>query len=98
MAKCCVFAGQGAQVPGMGRDFAEELGSRNVRCNAVAPGFIVFAMTDKLPDEVMKQYAATIPLGRFGTVEDIANCVAWLPGDQLSYVTGQVISVNCGMV
>ena len=77
---------------------AKELGSRNVRCNAVAPGFIVSAMTDKLPDEVKKQYAATIPLGRFGTVEDIANCVAWLAGDQSSYVTGQVISVNGGMV
>ena len=77
---------------------AKELGSRNVRCNAVAPGFIVSAMTDKLPEEVKKQYAATIPLGRFGTVEDIANCVAWLAGDQASYVTGQVISVNGGMV
>ena len=77
---------------------AKELGSRNVRCNAVAPGFIVSAMTDRLPDEVKKQYASTIPLGRFGTVEDIANCVAWLAGDQSSYVTGQVISVNGGMV
>lgn len=77
---------------------AKELGSRNVRCNAVAPGFIVSAMTDKLPDDVKKQYASTIPLGRFGTVEDIANCVAWLAGDASSYVTGQVISVNGGMV
>ena len=77
---------------------AKELGSRNVRCNAVAPGFIVSAMTDKLPDDVKKQYASTIPLGRFGTVEDIANCVAWLAGDAASYVTGQVISVNGGMV
>ena len=77
---------------------AKELGSRNVRCNAVAPGFIVSAMTDKLPDDVKKQYASTIPLGRFGTVEDIANCVAWLAGDAASYVTGQGISVNGGMV
>ena len=77
---------------------AKELGSRNVRCNAVAPGFIVSAMTDKLPDDVKKQYASTIPLGRFGTVEDIANCVAWLAGDAASYVTGLVISVNGGMV
>ena len=77
---------------------AKELGSRNVRCNAVAPGFIVSAMTDKLPDDVKKQYAATIPLGRFGTVDDVANCVAWLAGDQSAYVTGQVISVNGGMV
>ncbi len=77
---------------------AKELGSRNVRCNAVAPGFIVSAMTDKLPDDIKKQYAATIPLGRFGTVEDIANCVAWLASDDSAYVTGQVISVNGGMV
>ena len=77
---------------------AKELGSRLVRCNAVAPGFIVSAMTDKLPDDLKKQYADSIPLKRFGTGEDVANCVAWLAGDEASYVTGQVISVNGGMV
>ena len=77
---------------------AKELGSRRIRCNAVAPGFIVSAMTDKLPDELKKQYAESIPLKRFGTGEDIANCVAWLAGEESSYVTGQVISVNGGMV
>ena len=77
---------------------AKELGSRLVRCNAVAPGFVVSAMTDKLPDELKKQYADSIPLRRFGTGEDIANCVAWLAGDESSYVTGQVVSVNGGMV
>ena len=77
---------------------AKELGSRLVRCNAVAPGFIVSAMTDKLPDELKKQYADSIPLRRFGTVDDIANAVAWLAGDESSYVTGQIISVNGGMV
>ena len=77
---------------------AKELGSRKVRCNAVAPGFIVSAMTDQLPDELKKQYAESIPLKRFGTGADIANCVAWLAGDESSYVTGQVISVNGGMV
>jgi len=77
---------------------AKELGSRLVRCNAVAPGFVVSAMTDKLPDDLKKQYADSIPLKRFGTGEDIANCVAWLAGDGASYVTGQVISVNGGMV
>ena len=76
---------------------AKELGSRRIRCNAVAPGFIVSAMTDKLPDELKKQYAESIPLKRFGTGEDIANCVAWLAGEESSYVTGQVISVNGGM-
>ena len=77
---------------------AKELGSRLVRCNAVAPGFVVSAMTDKLPDDLKKQYADSIPLKRFGTGEDVANAVAWLAGDEASYVTGQVISVNGGMV
>jgi 3-oxoacyl-[acyl-carrier protein] reductase len=77
---------------------AKELGSRNIRCNAVAPGFIRSQMTDVLPDEVKKQYAETIPLKRFGEVGDVANAVAWLASDAASYVTGQVISVNGGMV
>jgi len=77
---------------------AKELGSRNVRCNAVAPGFIRSKMTDVLPEEVKKAYMETIPLKRFGTAEDIAKAVAWLAGDEASYVTGQVISVNGGMV
>ena len=77
---------------------AKELGSRNVRCNAVAPGFIQSKMTDVLPEEVKKAYMETIPLKRFGTVEDIAKCVAWLAGDESAYVTGQVISVNGGMI
>ena len=77
---------------------AKELGSRLVRCNAVAPGFIRSQMTDVLPDDVKKQYAETIPLKRFGEGADIANAVAWLASDEASYVTGQVISVNGGMV
>ena len=77
---------------------AKELGSRNVRCNAVAPGFIQSKMTDVLPDEVKKSYLETIPLKRFGTALDIAKAVAWLASDEASYVTGQVISVNGGMI
>ena len=77
---------------------AKELGSRNIRCNAVAPGFIRSKMTDVLPDEVTKAYMDTIPLKRFGTVDDIAAAVAWLAGPQSAYVTGQVISVNGGMI
>ena len=76
---------------------AKELGSRNIRCNAVAPGFIVSDMTDKLPEDVRARYAETVPLKRFGSAEDIANCVAWLVGPESSYVTGQIISVNGGM-
>ena len=77
---------------------AKELGSRNVRCNAVAPGFIQSKMTDVLPDDVKKAYMDTIPLRRFGTAEDIAKCVAFLAGPDASYITGQIISVNGGMI
>ena len=77
---------------------AKELGSRNIRCNAVAPGFIQSKMTDVLPDDVRKAYMDTSPLKRFGTVEDIAKAVTWLAGDESAYVTGQIISVNGGMI
>ena len=77
---------------------AKELGSRNIRCNAVAPGFIQSKMTDVLPEEVKKSYMDMIPLKRFGTAEDIAKAVAWLAGDDAAYVTGQIISVNGGML
>ena len=77
---------------------AKELGSRNIRCNAVAPGFIQSKMTESLPETVKKSCMDSIPLKRFGTAEDIAKAVAWLAGDESSYVTGQVISVNGGMI
>ena len=77
---------------------AKELGSRQIRCNAVAPGFIRSQMTDVLPDDVKRQYADTIPLRRFGEAADVANAVAWLASDAASYVTGQIVSVNGGMV
>ena len=77
---------------------AKELGSRNIRCNAVAPGFIQSKMTDVLPDDVKKSYMDMSPLKRFGTAEDIAKAVAWLAGDDAAYVTGQIISVNGGML
>ena len=77
---------------------AKELGSRNIRCNAVAPGFIQSKMTDVLPDDVKEAYMKTIPLRRFGTALDIAKAVAWLAGPEADYVTGQIISVNGGMI
>jgi 3-oxoacyl-[acyl-carrier protein] reductase len=77
---------------------AKELGSRNVRCNAIAPGFIQSKMTDVLPDDVKQRYMDTIPLRRFGTADDIANAVVWLASDGAAYVTGQIISVNGGMI
>ena len=77
---------------------AKELGSRNIRCNAVAPGFIESKMTEGLSDEIKKSCMDSIPLKRFGKVDDIAKAVAWLVSDDASYITGQIISVNGGMI
>ena len=76
---------------------AKELGSRNIRCNAVAPGFIESKMTESLPDEVKRSCMDSTSLKRLGKPEDVANAVAWLCGDDAAYVTGQVIGVNGGM-
>ena len=76
---------------------AKELGSRKIRCNAVAPGFIESKMTEGLPDEVKRSCLDSTSLKRFGRPEDVANAVAWLCGDDSAYVTGQVLGVNGGM-
>ena len=80
------------------KSVAKEFASRNIRANAVAPGFISSKMTDALSDEVRQKMLEAIPLASFGTPEDVANAVAFLASDQSSYITGQVISVNGGMV
>jgi 3-oxoacyl-[acyl-carrier protein] reductase len=81
---------------GFTKSIAKELGSRNIRCNAVAPGFVETDMTSYLKEgEGAEKYKADIPLGRFATTEDIANVCLFLAGNMGSYVTGQVISV-CG--
>ena len=77
---------------------AKEFAGRGVRYNAVAPGFIQTAMTDKLPDKVKEQMKAFIPLGHFGLPEDIAKTVNFLASDEAAYITGQVITVDGGMV
>jgi 3-oxoacyl-[acyl-carrier protein] reductase len=77
---------------------AKELASRNVNCNAVAPGFIETPMTEQLPEEARTAWLANIPLGRPGTAQDVADVVAFLAGPRSSYVTGQVISICGGMV
>jgi len=76
---------------------ARELASRNVRVNAVAPGYIDTDMTASLPADAKKKMAEMIPLGRLGSAEDVAAAVAWLCSDQASYVTGEVLRVNGGM-
>jgi 3-oxoacyl-[acyl-carrier protein] reductase len=80
------------------KSVAKELSSRNIRANAVAPGFISSKMTDALSDDVRQKMLDAIPLNSFGTPQDVANAVAFLAGDQSSYITGQVLSVNGGMV
>ena len=76
---------------------AKELASRNVTANAIAPGFIQTAMTDKLSEEVKKKMLELIPLGKLGTPEDVASAVVFLAGPEADYITGQVIAVNGGM-
>ncbi len=82
---------------GFTKSIAQELGSRNVRCNAIAPGYIETEMTAKLPEEVQKVWVNQIPLKRAGKTEDVANIALFLASDLSGYVTGQVISVCGGM-
>lgn len=90
------YAASKAGIIGFTKSIAAELGSRNVRCNAIAPGFVETDMTHYLKEgEAAKSFLAKIPLGRFGTAEEIANTTLFLASDMSSYITGQVISV-CG--
>ncbi len=82
----------------MTRTLAKELGSRNVRLNAVAPGFIRTAMTDKLPEAAKESMLRNVPLGRPGEPEDVAKAVAFLAGDNASYISGQTLPVCGGMI
>lgn len=91
------YSASKAGLIGFTKSIAMELGSRNVRCNAIAPGFIETDMTAKLPEEVRKGWAEKIPLRRGGKPEDVANVSVFLASDLSSYVTGQVISVCGGM-
>lgn len=81
----------------MTKTCAREFAKKNILVNAIAPGFIRTAMTDKLPDEVKKNLAAQIPLERLGEAQDVANAALFLASDESSYITGHVISVNGGM-
>lgn len=80
------------------KSMARELASRNVRVNAIAPGFIETPMTDKIPAELQKKLLDSIPLGRYGKPEDVADLAVFLAGERSSYITGQVISICGGMV
>lgn len=89
------YAASKAGIIGFSKSIAKEVGSRNIRCNAIAPGFIETDMTQTLTDEQKKAYTDNIPLKRLGTGEDIANACVYLGSDMATYVTGQVLSV-CG--
>lgn len=87
-----------AGIIGMTKSLAKEYGARGVRVNAVAPGFIETKMTEVLPEDVRANYMKQIPLNRFGSPKDIANACIFLASDKASYITGQTISVNGGMI
>ncbi len=92
------YAASKAGIIGLTMSAAKELASRNVRVNAVAPGFIKSAMTDVLPDNVKVMILAIIPLQRMGTAEDVADTVLFLASDASRYLTGQVLRVDGGMI
>jgi 3-oxoacyl-[acyl-carrier protein] reductase len=92
------YAASKAGIIGFTKSFAQELGSRNIRCNAVAPGFIETEMTEVLDPKVVAEWRETIPLKRGGTPEDVANVCVFLASDLSAYVTGQTINVCGGML
>ena len=92
------YAASKAGLIGLTMAVAREIGSRNITCNAVAPGFIETAMTSALSDEIRQSALKAIPLNRVGTAEEVANCVAFLASEEAGYITGHVLNVNGGML
>lgn len=92
------YAASKAGLIGLTMAIAREVGSRNITCNAIAPGFIETAMTAVLSEEFKQSAVKQIPLGRVGTTEDVAGAVAFLASDEASYITGHVLNVNGGML
>lgn len=92
------YSASKAGMIGLTKALAREVASRGITVNAVAPGFIKTALTDKMPQDILDQLLPLIPAGRIGTVEDVAHAVAFLAGERASYITGQVLSVDGGLV
>lgn len=93
----CNYSASKAGMIGLAKSIAKEMGSRGIRANCIAPGFIITEMTGKLPEDVREQWAKAIPLRRGGTPEDVANVALFLASDLSSYVSGQVIHCCGGM-
>ena len=91
------YSASKAGIIGFSKTVAQELGSRSIRCNAIAPGFIASEMTDKVPEEIRKSWMTRIALRRMGTPTDVANVAVFLASDLSSYITGQVIVCDGGM-
>jgi 3-oxoacyl-[acyl-carrier protein] reductase len=91
------YAASKAGLVGLTKSVARELGSRDITCNAVAPGFIATTMTDRMTEAAREGLTGQIPLGRLGTPDDVAAAVAWLASDEASYVTGTVVNVSGGL-
>lgn len=92
------YAASKAGIIGFTKSIALELGSRNIRSNAIAPGFIETEMTEKLDEKTVQSWRDAIPLKRGGTPEDVADCTVFLASDMASYISGQVIQVDGGML
>jgi 3-oxoacyl-[acyl-carrier protein] reductase len=92
------YAASKAGIIGFTKSVAAELGSRNIRCNAIAPGFIETEMTGALDEKVVQEWRDAIPLKRGGSTEDVANLALFLASDMSAYITGQVINVDGGML
>lgn len=92
------YSASKAGIIGFTKSLAKEIASRNILVNAVAPGFIETNMTDVLKDDVKQEIVKNIPLKRMGTTQDVANVVKFLASDDSSYITGQVINVDGGML
>jgi 3-oxoacyl-[acyl-carrier protein] reductase len=92
------YAASKAGIIGFSKSIALELGSRNIRCNVIAPGFIETEMTEKLNEKIIDNWRNSIPLKRGGTPVDVANACVWLASDMSSYVTGQVLNIDGGLL
>ncbi len=92
------YSASKAGMLGMTRALAREVASRGITVNAVAPGFVQTALVEKMPQDILEELTRLIPVGRTGQVEDVAYAVAFLASDQASYITGQVLSVDGGLV